>query len=274
MGLSVVKTYSKELKAKTYEVIKEQGDDEVQDIVLAVALYTVSHNLDIKAYLFDEQYKYLGSPSDKLKKVLNSTFDFLSQLLNHRDFSGVIIADLEEGLKTTVHNYLSGKLDKGELNKDNFQEFVEYLQQSYDPNILLDVLRLRVIDDQEKRNEFKALLEYMTFAGRNYFEEDEFERIQRAIDFRLNVLKNYSTEYFSRNFFLLQNQIKIFPEEYHSVKYFYPYKMYKDLKNLILSIERGESHSLSLQCDARDVIQRQLRLIKQNEKKLNELKGE
>ncbi|MGM5488728.1 MAG: hypothetical protein ACQESG_07290 [Nanobdellota archaeon] len=274
MGLSAVKTYSKELKSKTYDVIKEHGDGEVQDIVLSVTLYTLSHNLDIKSYLFDEQYNYLGSPSEKVKRVINSSFDFLSQLLHHRDFSGVMVSELEESLKSAVYEFLAGKLEQGELTKENFQSFVEYLQQSYDPNILLDVLRLRIVDDEEKRSEFKALLEYMIFSGRNYFEEDEFERIQRAIDFRLNCLKNYSSEYFTRNFFLLQNQIRLFPEEYHSIKYFFPYKIFKDVKNLILSIERGESHSLSLQSDARDIIQRQLRLIKQNEKKLNELKGD
>ena len=73
------------------------------------------------------------------------------------------------------------------------------------------------------------------------------------------------------NFFLLKNQAKILPEEFSSGQYFYPEKLLKEMKNLVLSIERGDSKSEHVQHEARGLLRRQLEAIKLNQERLQNL---
>ena len=270
MSLSTVESYSHELRKIVSDVVGECSENkEVQEIVTQLAVYTISHALDVRTHLFEGSYS--GSPVEKLKGLLNTTIDHLCRVLDHRDFMGLSVEKLEPSIKMKVYDYVKEKLHEGHLTKENYQEFIYYLQESYDKDIVLDLVRVRVLDDREKREEFKALLEYATFLGRNYFEIDEIERLEDAINFRLNLLKNYGRDYFCRNFLLLKNHVKIIPDEFSTHTYYIPTELLKEMKNLILHIERGQSHSVQVQHEARNVIRKQLEIIRRNQERLQNL---
>ncbi len=274
MNLSSVRYFSEELKSIIEKLVdNHKGDDEAKEIVRTLALYVLSNSMDIRSYLFDEQYAYLGSRNDKLKEIINRSIDYLSLVLAHKDFSGIILGSLENDLKLEIYSFLKGKLADDSINRDNFADFVDYLHITYDRDVILDILKARITYDKEKKEEFKALLEYMTFNARDYIEEDELDRLEKAINFRQNLLKNFNIEYFMINFFILKNFPRLFPEEYHSPKYFYNHKFIKDMKNLVLDIERDKAHSLHVRSDAGNMVHRQLKLIQENQKHISELRG-
>lgn len=274
MSLSIVEDYSEELRDLVTKVVAEHSDQrEVKEVISAVTMFALSHNLDLHSYIFDEQYSYVGTPVQKIKGLTNSIFDYLFLLFDHRDFVGASLDKLEPALKLGVYGYLEQKISDGTLNEGNYREFISYLQATYDVEVVLDIIRIRIADDKEQKEEYKALLEYMTFMGREYIEEDEFERLQHSINFRLNLLKNYNIDYFCKHFFLLKNHAKLLPDEYQSNRYFFPAKLLKDMKNLVLMIERGETHSLHLQSEAKNLIRRQMKLIQLNQNKLKQFGG-
>jgi len=160
------------------------------------------------------------------------------------------------------------------LNEQNYDEFVSYFQGTFRREVILELIRKRVSSDNKMLEEFKAVLEYMTFLGRNYLEREELDRLQDAINFRLNRLENYSHDYFAINFFMCKSQTKTIMDELESTRYYYPMNLLKDLKNLILAIERGEAESYHLADEAQDLITRQIKLIRENQDKLKDLNSE
>jgi hypothetical protein len=272
MSLSIAKTNSDELLNKIKEIVSKLNAPKPQ-ILETIIIYNLSNNLDYKSYFFDSQYSSLGTPIEKIKEIINSSIDFLFVLFKHNDFNNINFANLENELKNNIFAFFEEKLNNNTLNSDNYQDFIDYFLSSYNSELIISLLRNRILISKEQFKEFKAILEYMTFSGRNDIEEQELGRLEKAINFRLNLLKNYNVDYFCKNFCILENQAKIFPKEFQTGRFFYPLNLFKDMKNLILRLERERDKTQHIQHEGKDLISRQLELLKENQETLSRLKG-
>jgi hypothetical protein len=237
MDLSVIRTYAYELKNIIHEEIdKLTLSKREKDILYHLLIYVTSNEIDLKEYLFDERYGHLGTPVEKIKEIVNTAIDLLTFILDNEDFS-ISIEGADMPLKERIFDFLKEKIELNQLNYSNYKDFVEYLKFFYHKQTIIDIIRIRIIKDDEKKEEIKAILEYLTLLNRNFIQDEEIDHIQEAINFRLNKLKNYNIDYFIKNFLLLRNLTRL-NEGFPSLKHFYPEDFIKDLKNLILEIER------------------------------------
>lgn len=272
MDFSTVKSDSEELNETIVSIIDNHpGDEHEKKLIAALTMYVVSNNLDLRSSYYEEDQRSLMVLREELKEIVTDTFDYLDLLLSHPDFSYFDGKGIDFELKKELFKVLKAKIEQGTLNEENYLEFVEYFQQSFKIGIVMEMLRKRISSNRKNLEEFKAVLEYMTLLGRTYFEHDELDRLQESVNFRLNRLEHYSPEYFAKHFFLLKSRNKQLMEDMVSARYYYPKGVFKELKNLVLAIERGEAESTHLEVEAKDIIDRQLKMIKENQEKIRNL---
>jgi hypothetical protein len=271
MGLSIAKNNSDELRLKVTEVVSKLNVQN-PEVLETIIVYILSNNLDFKSYFFESQYASLGTPISKIKQIIISSVDFIFITLKHDDFAYMNFGTLENDLKNEIFTFFEQKLGNNSITPENYQEFIDYFINSYNPEFILALLKSRIIHSKEVFTELKAILEYMTFLGRNYIKEQELGRLEKAMNFRLNILKNYNLGYFFKHFFILENQAKIYPKDLQTGRYFYPIILFKDMKNLVLQLDRDREHSHHVQHEGKDLISRQLQLLKQNQETLSRLR--
>jgi hypothetical protein len=222
------------IKKISESVSRYDIDGNMKNTLANLFIYTFAHSLDQKSFIFDEQYDYLGNPNDKIRKIIDNAIDYLLIVLSDYPFSQLHINNIESDIKTNVYDYIEQKINQKKLGKNNFSEFILLLKKNYEFKYLLKIIKKKLVLDQEKKVELYAIIEYMTFQGKNEFEESDLDNLQDALNFRLNRLKSYSFDYFISNFFIVKGQSILLSEDYNSTKYFYSDKIVKELKNLLV----------------------------------------
>jgi hypothetical protein len=274
---------SDELRTAVEErVIKYQLDSDVKDAIINLLLYTFSNTMDIKSFFLDKLYTEVndgkvgeGQPAnveESIKNIIDSSVEYAYIIFRLHPFEDVPMKKIEHDTEEVVYRFLKSKIGGGDLRKEKFNDFIKALRKGYDRAVILRVVKKRVLYNLEKRVELCSLLEYMTFTGRTYFEEDELERLQDALNFRLNKLKNYTFDYFIMNFFLQKMDIIPMSDKYDAVRYSYPEPIIKDFKNLLLQIYSSEQEEKDIQEDAKNIIHKQFSRIETLQKSIDKLK--
>lgn len=272
-----------ELKAKVVEKVTAYPlEPQTKEVVSDLILYTLANSMDIKSIFLDKLFDdFSGTEQEEgqppvqhtsVKSIIDSSIDYCNVIFSLDPFEDLSNKQLEQDIEKVILNFLNEKIPNGSLNKDNYGEFISLLHRSFSRENIIGVIRRRIKYNSELRKELKSVLEYLTFVGREYFEEDELDKLQEAMNFRLNKLKNYSFDYFMTNFFIQQGNVIPMSEKYDGVRYSYPSYFIRDLKNLLLSMESSDKEDKEVEEDAKVLLHKQFNRIQNLQKSLEKLK--
>jgi hypothetical protein len=254
------------------EIEKYNFDYTKKKTISTIILYTFSNTLDLKIHIFEDQIEYSENPQDKIKAIIDDSIDYLYTLLREEYLNLEQWKNLEEFIKKEIYSFIIDKVSRNFLKKDNYSDFITLLKKNYNTKFLIRIIKKKLILDSEKRIELHSILEYLTILGKNEFQDNLLNNIQEALNFRINKLKSYSTDYFIKNFFMIKMKNNFISEDYNSIRFFYPEQFIKELKNMLISWDNELEEEEIIVQEVKKSYKNQINELKETQSSIDKLK--